>query len=147
MQRDRVGLAFTVARAGEGKALRREDAEEYALRELKKAGVSPANVQIEAFENQTGWLVFCTVEREAETGIYIFFENKDDFLDGVRAHGTGGLRFRGWEKNGGYTVRVSGPRGRVAGYAARMSEYGRPFEAPAGYARHLEEQSRHQSGG
>jgi hypothetical protein len=141
MQRDRVGLAFTVDRDEAGGALRREDAEGYALRELKKAGISPANVRIEAFESQKGWLVFCTVEKETETALYIYFEQPDDFLDAIRAHGTGGVCLRGWE-NGGYTVRISGPRGSVAAYAARMSEYGALFEAPPEYALHLEEQSR-----
>lgn len=139
MQRDRVSLAFTVERARTGRALRQEDAEEYALRELEKAGIPAHGVVIEAFENQTGWLVFCTVECESDTELYIQFETKNDFLDAILAHGTDGVLFRGWEANG-YIVRVSGPRERVAAYASRLSEYGRLFEAPAGYARHLEEQ-------
>ncbi|MCL1808115.1 MAG: hypothetical protein FWG31_10515 [Oscillospiraceae bacterium] len=140
MQQDRVGLAFTVERAEAGDAFCQEDAELYAMRELEKAGISPASVVIEAFENQAGWLVFCTVEREAETDVYIRFQDKDDFLDAVNAHGTGGVTLSGWEAYG-YTVRVTGPRVRVAAYISRLSEYGNPFEAPAGYARHLEEQS------
>ena len=140
MQRDRVGLAFTVERAETGGALRQEEAEEYALRELEKAGISAQGIVIEAYENQTGWLIFCTVECETETDLYIYFEEKDDFLDAILAHGTGNVQLRGWDSDG-YTVRVSGARARVAAYASRLSEYGRLFEAPAGFARHLEEQS------
>jgi hypothetical protein len=141
MQQNRVGLAFTVERDKAGGALRQEDAEGYALRELEKAGIASAGVKIEAFENQEGWLVFCTVEKEMEAELYIQFEGTDDFLDAINAHGTGGVTLCGWEGAQGYTVRMSGPRGRVAVYAARLSEYGLLFEAPAGYARHLEEQA------
>lgn len=138
MRKDRMGLAFTVQRSGTGNAFLQEDAEEYALQELEKAGISASRVMIEAFENQGGWLVFCTVDLEKEITLYINFETPDDFLDAVSALGTEGIGLRGWE-TGGYTVRVSGPRGRVASYITRLSEYGVPFEAPAGYALHLEE--------
>ncbi|MDR0326622.1 MAG: hypothetical protein LBI19_11100 [Oscillospiraceae bacterium] len=140
MQKDRVSLAFTVEREQTGGALRQKDAEDYALRELEKAGIPAHSVVIEAFENQTGWLVFCTVECETDAGIYIRFEDKDDFLDAVLAHGTGGVQLRGWEA-GGYTVYISGPRERVAAYAAQLLEYGHMFEAPEGYGKHLEEHS------
>jgi hypothetical protein len=139
MQKDRIGLAFTVERGEAGRALRREDAEEYVMRELEKTGFSASGIRIEAFENQTGWLVFCTVERETETDVYIQFENKDDFLDAVRAHGSEGVKLNGWGSEL-YTVRVSGLRGRVAEYASLLGEFGFPFEAPPGYALHLEEQ-------
>jgi len=139
MQRDRYGLAFTVERRGDGDALCREDAAAYARRELEKAGISPQGVVIEAYESQQGWLVFCTVENE--TDMYIRFDCADDFLDAVLVRGTDGVTVRGWNNGGGYIVRVSGPREDVSGYISLLSEYGRPFEAPAGYARHLEEQS------
>jgi hypothetical protein len=140
LRKDRVGLAFTVERSRTDGVLLREDAEDYALRELEKAGVTASRVTIEAFESQAGWLVFCSVECEKETAVYIRFDTPDDFLDAVSAHGADGVLLHGW-RDKGYTVRVSGPRKRVAEYIARLSEYGAPFEAPAGYALHLEEQT------
>jgi hypothetical protein len=140
VQKDRVGLAFTVERREAGGALRQEDAEAYALRELEKAGISPRGVVIEAYESQTGWLVFCTAVSEPDTELYISFENKDDFLDALLACGTGGVLLRGWETDG-YTVRISGPHERVSACAAHLSEYGFLFEAPAVFARHLEDQT------
>lgn len=139
LRQNRVGIAFTIDRDEAGESLRQEDAEILALRELAKAGIpEPNGVTIEAYENPSGWLVFCTVDPEAE--IYIHFEHEDDFLDGINAHGTNGVKLRGW-KTGGYTVRVTGSRGRVSSFAARLSEYGHAFEAPPGYATHLEDQS------
>jgi len=141
LRNDRVGLAFTVERRKTGDSLMREDAEEYALQELRKAGIKAQGVIIEAFESQTGWLVFCTVDREKEISLYIRFDSKDDFLDAVSVHGTDGVQLRGWEVKDYFTARVTGPKARVAEYITRMSEYGSPFEAPAVYAIHLEEQS------
>jgi hypothetical protein len=138
MQRDRYGLAFTVERVADGDAFCREDAAAYARKELEKAGIPSHGVVIEAYESHAGWLVFCTVENESD--VYIFFDSSDDFLDAILAHGTKGLLLRGWKSPGGYTARVSGPQDRVAKYISLLREYGRPFEAPAGYARHLEEQ-------
>lgn len=138
MRKDRMGLAFTVER--NGSSLLREEAEEYAMRELRKAGITASRVMIEAFESRDGWLVFCTVDVEKEITFYIRFQTADDFLDAVNAHGTNGVALRSWEFGGCTTVRVSGPRGRVARYITRLSEYGDPFEAPAGYALHLTEQ-------
>jgi hypothetical protein len=137
MHQDRYGLAFTVERRGDSDAFCREDAAAYARRELEKAGITPQGVVIEAYESHAGWLVFCTVENESD--VYISFESSDNFLDAVRAYGTGGVLLHGWDSGGYYTVRVSGHRDSVAGYSALLSEYGHPFEAPAGYARHLEE--------
>jgi len=139
MHQDRYGLAFTVERRGDGDAFCREDAAAYARKELEKAGITPQGVVIEAYESQEGWLVFCTVENESD--LYISFYSSDDFLDAVLAHGTEGVSLRGWDTAGGsYTVRVSGARERAAEYRALLSEYGHSFEAPSGYARHLEEQ-------
>ncbi|MCL2004275.1 MAG: hypothetical protein FWG72_09785 [Oscillospiraceae bacterium] len=141
LRKDRVGLAFTVERSRTGDSFLRADAEEYALRELEKAGIPASRVMIEAFENRAGWLVFCTVECKKDVSVYIRFDAPDDFLDAVSVLGTDGVRLRGWEICGGYTVRVSGPRERVAAYITLLSEYGNPFEAPPGYARHLDEQA------
>ena len=140
MQRDRVGLAFTMERNQAGDAFCREDAAAYARKELEKAGIPHRGVFIEAFESQAGWLVFCTAEKEKKSDVYLFFDNSDIFLDAIRACGSEGVLLRGWE-SGGYTVQVSGPRDRVAEYISLLSEYGTPFEAPAGYTQHLEEQS------
>lgn len=136
---DRVSVAFTLERSETGDTLCQEDAEYYALRELEREGLTvPGDVEIEAFENKTGWLIFCNVYREKQ--IYIHFENSDTFLDAVGAKGTDGVTLRGWENNG-YTVLVSGAREDVAAFVSRVSEYGVPFEAPPDHALHLEEQS------
>jgi hypothetical protein len=140
MHQDRYGLAFTVERKGDGDAFCREYAAAYARKELEKAGIAPRGVVIEAYESQQGWLVFCTVQNESD--VYISFNSSDDFLDAVLVHGTGEGALRGWNgSEGGYIVRVSGVKEQTAGYISLLSEYGHPFEAPAGYARHLEEQS------
>jgi hypothetical protein len=140
LRNDRVGLAFTVERGRSESILLREDAEEYAMRELAKAGVEASGVMIEAFECQAGWLIFCTAEFQREWTVYIRFDTADDFLDAVSVHGTDGIGLRGWRSNSGYIAEVTGMRDRAAAYITRMSEYGSPFDAPAGYAVHLEEQ-------
>jgi len=137
MHQDRYGLAFTVEKKDSGDVFCREDAAAYARVELEKAGIFPKEVTIEAYESQQGWLVFCTTKNASD--VYIRFEKADDFLDAILAHGTGGSALRGWGEKEGYTVRVSGTRESVAGYISLLGEYGHPFEAPEGYARHLEE--------
>jgi hypothetical protein len=136
-----MGLAFTMERGRTNGAFIAEDAEEYALRELRKAGISASGVMIEAFENQTGWLVFCTVDIEKEITCYIRFGSPDDFLDAVSVHGTYETSLKGWHTGNGYTVRVTGNRVGTARYVSRLSEYGVPFDAPAGYALHLDDQT------
>ena len=142
MQRDRYGLAFTVERGTNGDAFCRADAAAYARREMEKAGISSRGFVIEAYESTSGWLVFCTAELAEEYDVYISFRNSNDFLDAIRACGSEGVFLRGWDSGSGYTVRVSGSQGRLAEYTTLLREFGHPFEAPAGYARHLEEQQK-----
>ncbi len=138
---DRVSVAFTLERSETGDTLCQEDAEYYALRELEREGLTaPGDVEIEAFENKTGWLIFCNVYPGKHVELYIHFESRDDFLDAIGSYGTCGVELRGWD-DGGYTVLVSGLRERVAAFVSCVSEYGLPFEAPSDYALHLDEQS------
>ena len=135
----RDSVAFTVGRLETGGALRREDAEKYALKAFAEAGVAPPGAfEIEAFESEGGWLVFASPQRPHE--IYIRFDTSDDFLDALRAHGLGGVYAQGWD-TGVFTVRLYGERGKVSVCAARLCEYGTPFEAPEGFALHLAEQA------
>lgn len=138
---DKVSIAFTLERREAGDTLCQEDAEYYALRELERQGLDvPGDVEIEAYENQSGWLIFCNVFREKPVALYIRFENRDDFLDAVGAYGAHGVDIQGWDAYG-YTVLVTGSRERVAAFVSGVSEYGIPFEAPAGHILHLGEQS------
>ena len=135
----RVSLAFTVGRGKTDGTLRREEAEYYAFLELKRAGIpAPCSMEIEAYENAGGWLIFCTVRKQECT--YLRFDREDDFLDAVGAVGLADVTARGWRAPSGYIVRLQGPRAEVQILTARLREYGSAFEAPPAYEIHLDEQ-------
>ena len=133
-----ISVAFTVKRNFPGDVLHKERAKKMALQKLlAEETASLEALEIEAFENEEGWLVFCRFEKAPLVEVYMQFACKNDFLDGVRAVGLDDVSALGFSGEV-YVVCIKGSPEATALCCQKLDEFGKKL--PKKYAYHLIEQ-------
>ena len=139
-----VCAAFFIGRedasaAGTG-TLGREAAIASARRELERAGLSAQPLEVEAYESETGWMVFVRAdEKPPEREAYFLFEGADELLDALAI--LPGAAVHIFPRGGGFVLRLTSQDGGYLKRAAAIfSEFGRRFEASPLYFMHMREQ-------
>lgn len=142
---NRLKVAIFVPKAEvTGATLCREDACSLALREIEAAGLAPKEqMEIEAFENREGWMVFASALLiDAEQMLWFRFASSDDFLDVYHAIATRNLTLAGWNVPGvGFVLSVRGSARQMQSACTYLKEFATPFDAPELLAHHLTEQA------
>ena len=138
-----VCAAFFIGReesSAEAGTFGRESAIALVRRELERAGFSVQPLEVEAYEGETGWMVFaraCGQPPECEA--CFLFDGADEMLDALAL--LPGAAVHTFPRGGGFALRLtSRDSGDFERAAALFSEFGRRVEAAPLYLAHLREQ-------